>query len=82
MGNSMQPLEHPERSPRARNDPDHIHGIRDVSINTASQSRFVGVMKNQEWFSRRHHRDMLSNCSDKFGVDVVPWGREEAVGGC
>lgn len=77
MGNSMQPLEHPERSSRARNDPDHIHGIRDVSINTASQSRFVGVMKNREWFSRRHNRNLPWNCSHEIGTCmVIAWDRK------
>ncbi len=77
MGNSMQPLEHPERSPRARNDPDHIHGIRDVSINTASQSRFFEVMKNREWFSRCHNRNLRWNCSDEIGICmVIAWDRK------
>lgn len=77
MGNSMQPPEHPERSSRARNDPDHIHGIRDVSINTASQSRFVGVMKNREWFSRRHNRNPLWNGSHEIGTCmVIAWDRK------
>lgn len=77
MDNAMPLLERPDRSPRACIDPDHIYGLRDVSINTTSQSRFVGVMKNREWFSRRHNRNLLWNCSDEIGICmVIAWDRK------